>query len=161
MFDTIIWATDGSTHADHCQHFVRDLAQRYHSSLRIVHVVEKFPAWDLPAGNVNAFEDRTVTKLKAESAGLRRHGINASLHVVRGASGQPARQIADIAAQVAADLIIVGDRGRSELRHSVMIGGVARRLLETSACPVLVLPTALDRGRQLHGGTPASSLRPV
>jgi nucleotide-binding universal stress UspA family protein len=160
MFDTIIWATDGSARADRCQHFIRDLGRRYGATVRIVHVVETLPgtasgpAW-------HGDEERVVAKLKAESVAMRRRGVNASLHVVRGARGQPAAQIADVAAQAGADLIVVSAHGRSELRHRVLMGGVAHRLLEIAPCPVLVLPTALQPISRPATRAPSGSLQPA
>ena len=161
MFDTIIWATDGSAHADHCQHFVRDLGRRHGATVRIVHVVETLPGAGFPGPDWHGDEERVVAKLKAESGAMRRHGVNASLHVVRGARGQPATQIADIAGQVNADLIVVGVQGRSELRHKLLMGGVVRRLLEIAPCPVLVLPTALRAPSASTSATSSGSLLPA
>lgn len=161
MLDTIIWATDGSAHADHCQPLVRDLGRRHGATVRIVHVVETLLGVGSPGPDWHGEEERVVAKLKAESRALRRHGVNASLHVVRGARGQPATQIVDIADQVDADLIVVGAQGRSELRHKLPMGGVTRRLLEIAPCPVLVLPTALRTPSPSTPATSSGSLLPA
>lgn len=139
MFDTIVWASDGSVRDDRSLPVVREICECYSSSLRIVHVVERLPAASCPGLDVHACEDRTVDKLKARCSALRRHGISASLHVVRGSLGQTADHIAEIAAAGDAQLIIAGARGRSAWAGA-MLGSVTQRLLAVAPCPVLVIP---------------------
>ena len=130
MFGTIVWATDGSARSDAAYGYVRDACERYGSSLRIVHV-----ARPLAAGS----GDREIAKLKAMTSSLRRHGVSASLHVVRGAIGSPAPHIAEVARMADAGLVIVTSRGRSPLLGAVA-GSVTQRLLAEAPCPVLILP---------------------
>lgn len=140
MFDTIVWATDGSVRDDQSLPVVRDLCAGYASSLRIVHVVERLPGPPIPGLDVHAYEDRLVAKLKAGTSALRRHGINASLHVIRGAVGQTADHVAAVAVASDAQLIIAGGRGRSACEGAVL-GSVTQRLLAVAPCPVLVVPS--------------------
>lgn len=143
MFDTILLATDGSPAADGALRCVRALCERHGSRLCIVHVVRRLGARYLPAAQ--PYEDRVIAKLKAQTRALRRHGINASLHVIRDAPGSPARHIADTARLVDADLLIVTGRGRSPLRGAVS-GSVTQRLLAIAPCPVLVIPAERRTG---------------
>ena len=129
MFDTIVWATDGSARSDAAFGYVRDACERHGSSLRIVHV-----ARPLAGGG-----DREIAKLKAMTSSLRRHGVSASLHVVRGAIGSAAPHIAEVARMADAGLVIVTSRGRSPLLGAVA-GSVTQRLLAEAPCPVLILP---------------------
>jgi nucleotide-binding universal stress UspA family protein len=132
MFSTIVWATDGSAANLAGSRFVRDACERYDSRLRIVHIA---PTLYTGAG------ERRIARLKALTSSLRRHGIDASLHVVRGAIGSPAPHIAEVARISQAGLLIVGTRGRSPV-ISAVAGSVAQRLLAEAPCPVLVLPAA-------------------
>jgi nucleotide-binding universal stress UspA family protein len=131
MFGTIVWANDGSSRSDAAYGRVRDLCERHGSSLRIVHV-----ARPLAAGR-----DHQIAKLKALTLALRRHGVNASLHVVRGAIGSPAPHIAEVARMAGAGLVIVTSRGRSPLTGAIA-GSVTQRLLGGAPCPVLILTPA-------------------
>jgi nucleotide-binding universal stress UspA family protein len=139
MFDTIVWASDGSVRDDESLPVVREICERYAGSLLIVHVVERLPAASLPGLDVHACQDRIVAKLKARTSALRRRGINASLHVIRGSLGQSADHIAEIPAGVDAQLVIAGARGRSAWQRAVL-GSVTQRLLAVAPCPVLVIP---------------------
>ena len=134
MFNTILWATDGSSCSDDALGIVRGLCERSGSTLRVVHVVQQLGGEHFLIPD----EDRVIAKLKAQTSALRRHGIDASLHVIRGAVGSPAGHIADTARAVDADLIVVGVRGRSALA-SVLLGSVTLRLLTIARCPVLVI----------------------
>jgi len=128
-FGTVVWATDGGPLGDDAYGYVRELCERHGSALRIVHVARPLRGGDT---------DRRIAKLKAMTSSLRRHGVNASLHVVRGAVGTPAHHIADVARMADADLLLVATRGRSPLAGAIG-GSVTQRLLCEAPCPVLIL----------------------
>ena len=140
MFDRIVWAADGSARDEQSLPVTREICARYDSSLRIVHVVERLPGPPLPGFDVYAEEERLLAELKARTLALRRHGIAATLHVVRGALGQTADHIAEVAVAGDAQLIIAGSRGRSACAGA-LLGIVTQRLLTVAPCPVLVLPS--------------------
>ena len=62
-------------------------------------------------------------------------GVEAEAVVV---PGTPSEAIAQMAANLPADLIVMGTRGLSGLKH-VMLGSVAERTLRTAPCPVLTV----------------------
>jgi nucleotide-binding universal stress UspA family protein len=136
MFSTIVWATDASGASLAGSRLVRDVCNRYAGRLLIVHVAPTL---------CTEADQRRIAMLKALSSSLRRHGVDASLHVVRGAIGSPAPRIAEVARMSQAELLIVGTRGRSPVISAVG-GSVAQRLLAGASCPVLVLPAALAIG---------------
>jgi nucleotide-binding universal stress UspA family protein len=140
MFKTIVCATDGSANADRALAYARELAETFESSLRVVHIVEKVAGGRLGDRDTYLDEDTTLAKLRSQTSQLRRHGVDASPHVIRGAAGQPARQIAGTAGDVGAELVIVGSRGRSPVTGA-LLGSVTQRLLHIATCPVLVVPS--------------------
>jgi hypothetical protein len=148
MFDAIVWASDGSAHDDRSLSVVREICERYSSSLRIVHVVERLPAASCPGLDVHACEDRTVAKLKARTSALRRHGIRASLHVVRGSLGQTR-----ITSPRSPQPAMPADR----CRHPRAVGGRARcsaalpnGCWRVAPCPILIIPCAAPSRRLVH-----------
>jgi nucleotide-binding universal stress UspA family protein len=146
MFSMIVWATDGSVASLGGSRFVRDACERYGSRLRIVHIAPTL---------CTRADERRIARLKALTSSLRRHGIDASLHVVRSAIGSPAPHIAQVARMSQAGLLIVGTRGRSSVMSAVA-GSVAQRLLAEAPCPVLVLPGAsVAAGGRRAAVTPA------
>lgn len=56
--------------------------------------------------------------------------------------GDPGGEIADLAAQIGADLIVLPSHGRTGLAR-VLIGSVAERVARLADCPVLVLKHVL------------------
>jgi hypothetical protein len=113
MFSTIVWATDGSGASLAGSRFVRDACERFGSRLRIVQIA--------PALCTGA-DERRIARLKSLTASLRRHGIHASLHVVRGALGSPAPHIAEMARMSHAGLLITS-RGAPKLGLQHHAGG--------------------------------------
>jgi nucleotide-binding universal stress UspA family protein len=139
MFKTIVWATDGSVADRPAQRLARRLCDEHAGSLRIVHVVSKLIPGP-PGPGRHGDEERHIAGLKATTRALRRHGIDASLHVVRGWTGSPAAQIADFCRAVDADSVVLAGRRRTAMRGA-MGGSVTQSVISLAPCPVLVVPS--------------------
>jgi nucleotide-binding universal stress UspA family protein len=139
MFETIVWASDGSAGADRALAHVEHVAAMFGSSLRVVHIARRPSTAGVRV--VCEDEDEVLAKLRRQTAALRERGIDAALHVIRGAPGPAAQPIADTARAVDADLVIVGTRGRSPVATALM-GSVALGLMHVAGCPVLAIPPA-------------------
>jgi nucleotide-binding universal stress UspA family protein len=59
--------------------------------------------------------------------------------ITRVALGDPAEQLAAVAAASGAEMVVVGSRGRRRVRAAVL-GSVSRALTVLSGCPVLIVP---------------------
>lgn len=70
--------------------------------------------------------------------------------------GDPAKQLAAVAASTEAGLLIVGSRGRRTLR-AALLGSVSRAVIALSDCPVLVVPP----GARLPEERPGRERRPT
>lgn len=86
------------------------------------------------------FQKRRKQALRTYRSTIEAAGFEAETHVVR---GTPHRRINGIAESVAADLILVGSRGKSPLENRV-IGSTARNLARTTVVPLLV--DRIERG---------------
>jgi nucleotide-binding universal stress UspA family protein len=140
MFTQILWATDGSDHADRAFELAKSLASRDGAKLVAFHTVER----EGGAGSRGAFtEDANEAehqgKLRAQVKELSDQGVQAELKMVEGGPGGPAHRIADAAKEIGADLIVVGTRGHTPL-HGLLVGSVTQRLLHVAPCPVLAVP---------------------
>jgi nucleotide-binding universal stress UspA family protein len=137
MFETIVWATDGSEVADHALEHVRKLAEIHGSRIVAVHANEVFQG---RAGGapVLADEPDIREKLKGQVEELRGAGFDATLEIRSGVE-HVATLVERAAEDVGADLTVVGTHGRSGVAAAVM-GSVARGLCHTSSRPVLVVP---------------------
>ena len=140
MFKKIVWATDGSENADRALAYAKSLASAEGATLTVVHIVQKIAtsgdkalAWYANEEDVEAKANETVSELSDE-------GLNATLKIVTHVGPQPAHEIADIAREEEADLIVVGTRGHTAIA-GLLLGSVTQRLLHVAPCPVLVVPT--------------------
>lgn len=82
----------------------------------------------------DAIRDQFHDELRTHAAPLVDGGLTIERHVIR---GRAADAINDLAAQIGADLIVTGSRGRGQLA-SMLLGSVATEVATHAACPVLV-----------------------
>jgi nucleotide-binding universal stress UspA family protein len=137
MFNTIVWATDGSENADRALAVAKPLARENGASLVVVHIVERYATKSGLA--VYPDEQQVEAKLKQLVDELSGEGLNASLKLVDHVGPQPAHEIADLAREEGADLIALGTRGHSAI-SGLLLGSVTQRLLHVAPCPVLAVP---------------------
>ena len=138
MFKTIVWATDGSETADRALPYAKGLAGGADKTLVVIHVKE------LLVGRgggypVNAAEDEYVAKIEAQVEEIRKGGVKVELKLATSTSSGPAHFVAEIAKEVAADVIVVGTRGHGPIAGA-LLGSVAQHLLHDAPCPVLAVP---------------------
>jgi nucleotide-binding universal stress UspA family protein len=140
MFNTIVWATDGSEHADRALTYAKQLAAHEHAAVVAVHSVEHLLGPRAGGEALYANEDEIKAKVEKQVAELAEEGLEASAKIVGGPSVVgAAHMIADAAREVGADLIIVGTRGHNPVA-GLFVGGVTQRLLHVAPCPVLAVP---------------------
>ena len=62
------------------------------------------------------------------------------VHAMHGGNERslPVPALVDLASEVSADLIVIGTRGHTGLKH-VLLGSVAERVVRTAPCPVLTV----------------------
>ncbi len=100
-----------------------------------------------------ADEDELVTKIAGQVSDLREAGFPARLEVETSDRHGVAELLAVAAKEVDADLIVVGIHHHSAVTGAVL-GSVAKVLLNTAPCPVLVVPVVPETA-SLHERQPA------
>jgi nucleotide-binding universal stress UspA family protein len=144
MVKHIIWATDGSPTVGSEYPVVKDLAASSGAKLIVAHAGEM-----VSAAEAGIFVDSTEVlqaKLEQTVEDLKDAGVDAELALVEASPRSAAQAIADLAQNVGADVVIVGNRGYGALA-AVFLGSFTFRLLQIAQCPVLVVPT----GGPQHG----------
>jgi nucleotide-binding universal stress UspA family protein len=140
MFTNIVCAVDGSEQAVLALDCAGQMARRDGGELHVAHVVEKLVTGRVAGQNVHVDEEQIDAKIEKQmNAMAAKYGIKPTLHVTAGTTGNAARQIEEIADEVAADLIVIGTRGHSAVA-GVLLGSVTQRLLHIAHCPVLAVP---------------------
>ena len=84
---------------------------------------------------LNRISNDASQELEKLLVDLQDHGIPSEFSVVR---GYPEQVIVDLARDKAADLIVMGTRGRTGLAH-IAFGSIAERVVRTALCPVITV----------------------
>jgi len=136
MFEHIVVAVDGSTRSEQTIVMALDLAKRYGSVVTVLHVreYERYEGSDVDMGPPISAEQLVDDVLERFRAG----GVKAEGEVRRVSSGDTPEQIVEVAEKVTADLIVLGSRGMSEWK-SLLLGGVASKVVAHATCPVLLV----------------------
>jgi len=118
------------------------LAARFGAELTLFHAYP-LPGYTLPEGTIlpspkmlqdlAGQTDAILEEWKGEAAKLGAAGVRTAKSV-----GEPAAEIVDFAASGSFDLVVIGTRGRTGLRHA-LLGSVAERVVRRAACPVLTV----------------------
>ena len=137
MFETIVWATDGSELADRALEQVRELAKAHRSRIVAVHANELLSG-RFGGAPLLADEPEMREKIARQVAELREDGFDARLEI-RSGNLDVATLVSRAADDVGGDLIVVGTHGHGGLAAALM-GSVARALCHTARRPVLVVP---------------------
>lgn len=136
MFERIVVAVDGSREGGKTVPVALDLAQKYGSSVTVVHVREhtKYEGDDVDLGPIVPAEDLVANVVDVFTEG----GVPARGEIRRVSPGNTPEQIVEAALAADADLIVLGTKGMGEWK-SIVLGGVANKVVHHAACPVLLV----------------------
>lgn len=136
MYGKIVVALDGSDGSTRALAHAKGIALESGGEIVVVHIDERLAAkGDLP----NPAEEEIREKVQGQVGELEEAGLKAELLQRTISLGGAESAIADAAAEVNADLIVVGTRGHSSI-PGLLLGSVAHRLLSVAGRPVLAVP---------------------
>ena len=146
MFERIVVGTDGSDTASEAVRHATALAKATGGSLDVVSAFEpvaeerlREEAAEVPgdvAHGIGPREDVNVA-LEAAAGPARAEGINVHTHP---REGDPADAILDVAEEVNADLIVVGNKGMTGAKR-FLLGSVPNKISHHAPCGVYIVRT--------------------
>jgi nucleotide-binding universal stress UspA family protein len=148
MFDVIVVGTDGSATAAVAVDKALEIAQNAGATVHVVHAHRLLSVGQLANsatyGATNLDIDKVNKGIEAQSRSVvdhvadqaRRAGVKCETHL---RDDDPAHALIDVAEQVGADLIVVGNRGMSGVRR--MLGSVPNKVSHHCPCTLLIVDT--------------------
>jgi nucleotide-binding universal stress UspA family protein len=133
-FRRILVATDYGPSSERALEAAVAFATRFGAELIVLHVIEE-NAFAYPFPIPKAAREAAKSRLDETVAGLRARMLNAS-GILR--EGVAWNGVCESAAEVSADLVVVGSQGRHGLPRFVL-GSVAERVVRLSPAPVLTV----------------------
>lgn len=137
--DRILLCTDFSEHAERAATHAIDWAETLGAEVHLAHAVTPaVPAYaELPPPPEYVGQAREAARRELETAQRRIEdaGLACTPHLLE---GEAAGALAELAERREIDLVVIGTRGRTGLKH-VVLGSVAERVVRLLPCPVLVV----------------------
>jgi nucleotide-binding universal stress UspA family protein len=140
---TILVPIDFSSHAGAVLEWAAHLAEEHGSKLVLLHAYhlpvdfQQLEGAYLPPDFWNQVKGDAAENLDKAAKPLRDRGLTVET-VVR--EGYPATAIEEEARDRGVDLVVIGTKGHSGLKH-LLLGSVAERVVQKAPCPVLAVKT--------------------
>ncbi len=137
----ILVPIDFSEHAEAVIVWAIHLAREHNSRIVLLHVYhlpvefQQVEGAYLPADFWASVKEDAKRSLTDYGERIRRAGIEVD-EITR--EGYPATVIEDEVERQQADLIVIGSRGRTGLKH-LLLGSIAERVVQKASCPVLTV----------------------
>jgi nucleotide-binding universal stress UspA family protein len=148
----ILVPTDFSEYADRAIETAEGLAKPLGAEILLLHVLH-LPvtavtpeAGVVPVGFWQDLRKFAQRKIDASRAAIEKAGVRCSAEILEDV---PGFAIAAAAKRTNADLVVMGSRGLSGLKH-VLLGSVAERTVRTAECPVLTVKHEEKGGLRLR-----------
>jgi nucleotide-binding universal stress UspA family protein len=141
-FRKLLVPVDFSVHSAEAVRVAAALAKRFDAALTLVHVYDPM-VYTLPDGFVSLTQtqvNQLFEALEGQLASSKALALEAGAPRVETAilQGFVAGEIVDRASRGEFDLIVIGTRGRTGVKH-VLLGSVAERVVRLAPCPVLTV----------------------
>lgn len=140
---TILVPTDFSYAADHALNLAKQFAKTLRARLVLLHVVAPMSGPDLLFTSIRT-DLPEMAQLSEQRLGrvAQRMKLPPHQHAVR--MGSAAEEILRFAAEIKADLLVMGWHGHGAVER-MLIGGTTLRIVRSAPCPVLVVPPVTPR----------------
>jgi len=148
LYNKILVPVDFSSHSGEALDHAVDLAKQFGAELHVAHVFSPPLPLVSPyevAMTTELFEEArrsAADRLGKEVSRVSESGIQVVTHLLE---APPAPAIVELAERLEADLIVMGTRGNTGLKH-VVLGSVAERTLRLAPCHVLAVKARASKG---------------
>lgn len=141
LFRRILVPIDFSEHASAALDAAIEIAKESGGTVHLLH------AYEIPLGTIPPYgvavpdavlaevRDAAARRLEKAAQRVQGAGVACETHILH---APPAQGIVEAARSFEADLIVMGTRGLTGLRHA-LLGSVAERTVRTAPCPVLTI----------------------
>lgn len=137
----ILVPLDFSEHSKKALQTAIALAKGVGAEIHLLHVLH-YPVQIAVPGQIaipqdlwTEIRDAAARKLEKAAKTVQEDGVSCETHLSEGPS---AHSVVELAEKIDADLIVMGTRGLSGLKH-VMLGSVAERTVRLAHCPVMTV----------------------
>ena len=137
----ILVPVDFSAHSAKAVQTAIEFAKAFSAEVHLLHayslpvgVVGPYD-YQIPANILGEMRDSAARRIDEEVKKVSDQGVTATGMITEGV---PAQAIVDAAEQISADLIVMGTRGLTGLKH-VVLGSVAERTIRHASCAVLTV----------------------
>jgi nucleotide-binding universal stress UspA family protein len=146
LFERIVVGTDGSETASYAVNKAVELAKATGARVDLVSAFEpvaqdrqREEAGELPGDVAHAAGPRADVNLILDNASgaAKQEGVEAQTHA---REGDPADAILDVAEEIRADLIVVGNRGMTGAKR-FLLGSVPNKVSHHAPCSVFIVQT--------------------
>ncbi len=140
---TVLVATDFSSHSEAAVRAAINLVKAFGATLHLVHAFDTpipiFTPYEVvvPDGFLEQARESATRSLNASRDKIQAEKVDVKAHLTEGPA---APAIARAAEELGADLIVMGTRGNTGLKH-VVLGSVAERTIRMAPCSVLTVKT--------------------
>jgi universal stress protein A len=138
---TILVPTDFSPHSDRALEVAEKLAKRMGGKIHLLHCYQINVGGISPYGvtipeefnlKIREAAEKKLLDLERKVAA---EGIEVEAHLT---PRFPSEAVSDLAEELGADMIVMGTRGATGLKH-ILLGSVAERTVRIAPCPVLTV----------------------
>jgi nucleotide-binding universal stress UspA family protein len=138
---TLLVPTDFSPHSDKAVELAKQLATLTGGTIHLLHCYQINVGGISPYGVTVPEEfnrevrDAAAKKIEELEQAVAAAGIAVEAHI---SPRFPSEAVSELAEELGADLIVMGTRGATGLKH-ILLGSVAERTLRIAPCPVLTV----------------------
>lgn len=139
--EKILVPVDFSPHSAKAVAVAVEFAKAFSAEIHLLHayslpvgVVGPYD-YQIPANILGEMRESAARRVDEEAEKVSSQGVKATGMITEGV---PTQAIVEAAEQIGADLIVMGTRGHTGLKH-VVLGSVAERTIRHAPCPVLTV----------------------